>query len=108
MTDWNLLRACASGGAEFVDRWRQSCNEGEQRESRWVAGLRSMGIKAAHPDDGWVDREKNSVNFCYPQFNDGVKEGDQIALGWPERWRVVTVREIKHRCLSGEHYMFST
>jgi hypothetical protein len=63
-------------------------------------------VKASHPDDGWVDRkgrrntfgyvpEADSVQFAYPQFNDGVKVGDKIALGWADRWRIVVVTEIR-------------
>lgn len=52
-------------------------------ERAWVAHLRQMGIKAAHPDDGWVDREVNKIHLCYPQFNDGLKVGELLALGSP-------------------------
>lgn len=52
----------------------------EQRQ--WVADQRALGCKAAHPDDGWVDREANTVGLCYPQFNDGLGVGDVLALGW--------------------------
>lgn len=53
--------------------------------------LRRAGIKAAHPDDGWVDRKKNTIHFAYPQFNDGAGIGDKIALGWSDKWRIVTI-----------------
>jgi hypothetical protein len=52
-------------------------------EDRWVADLRAGGVKAAHPDDGWVDRKRDRVHLCYPQFDDGVEIGDTIALGSP-------------------------
>lgn len=61
-------------------------------ERAWVAHLRQMGISAAHPDDGWVDREANKIHLCYPQFNDGLKVGDLLALGSPTgRTRLVRV-----------------
>ena len=66
-------------------------------EQEWVARLRLEGIKAAHPDDGWVNREKNEVMLCYPQFNDGLNVGDLLALGWPDRWRIVRVQEVVTR-----------
>lgn len=56
----------------------------ERNQDSWIAALRAAGVVGAHPDDGWVDRENNTVLFCYPQFDDGVKEGDLIALGWPQ------------------------
>ncbi len=49
----------------------------------WVAALREQGVKAAHPDDGWVDRDRNEVHLAYPDFNDGLGVGDLLALGWP-------------------------
>jgi hypothetical protein len=61
----------------------------EQRE--WVARLRSEGVKAAHPDDGWVDRDANKVHLAYPDFNDGLTIGDLLALGSCEAARIVRV-----------------
>ena len=81
----------ASGRPDMVARWAEICIEGDRKEDAWIAQLRSDGVKAAHPDDGWVDREKNTIHFAYPQFNDGVNIGDRIALGWPDKWRIVTV-----------------
>ena len=75
----------------MVARWAEICLEGDRKEDAWITQLRSDGVKAAHPDDGWVDREKNTIHFAYPQFDDGVKVGDRIALGWPDKWRIVTV-----------------
>lgn len=67
----------------------------QQREAS--ARLRATGVKAEHPDDGWVDRERNSVQFCYPRFNDGVDVGDLIALGWPwSGYRIVRCTRIEH------------
>ena len=53
----------------------------------------AIGFKAAHPNDGWIDRENNELMFCYPQFNDGADVGDKVMLGWPadnpESWKPV-------------------
>lgn len=62
-----------------------------ERERHWVADLRKDGVKAAHPDDGWVKRDQSKVHLCYPQFNDGLGVGDLLALGWADRWRVVRI-----------------
>jgi len=73
-----------------------ACNM-EREQNSWITALRAAGVKAAHPDDGWVNREHNTVFFCYPQFDDGVEIGDLIALGWPQwgskkpRHRIVRV-----------------
>lgn len=82
-----------------------------EEEAAWVTRLRACGVKAAHPDDGWVNREKNSVYFCYPQFNDNPVVGDLIALGWPQwsmkkpQHRLVRVTEIFQN-LVGKNYGF--
>jgi hypothetical protein len=54
-------------------------------EREWIDRLREMGAKAAHPDDGWVNRHERKVHLAYPQFDDGLAVGDLLALGWP--WR---------------------
>jgi hypothetical protein len=72
-----------SGQSEFVSVFRRLAESMESDERSWIAALRQLGVKAAHPDDGWVDRELNTVFFAYPQFDDGVSVGDVIALGWP-------------------------
>lgn len=68
--------------------------------------LRRNGVKAAHPDDGWVNRERNGVRFCYPQFNDGAGVGDTVALGWPDRHRLVTIIEVEPLIFGGELLLF--
>lgn len=95
------LKSLASGDSEHVALWHRVCNEVASEEQQWIANLRSIGIKAAHPDDGWVARNSSQhhdfVTFQYPQFNDGPKVGDLIALGGPDRYRVrkvLGVREV--------------
>lgn len=66
-------------------------NRMQEQKRRWIETLRSDGIVAAHPDDGWVDRDKNELHPCYPQFDDGIKIGAIIALGWPEKFRLVRI-----------------
>lgn len=68
-------------GNAFVANFEAACIKSHEDEQRWIADLRASGVKAAHPDDGWVNREKNSVAFTYPQFDDGPVVGDVIALG---------------------------
>lgn len=75
------IRQCVSGNAEFVSKWHQICDEHDERERAWIQGLRERGSKAAHPNDGWVNRETNEVVFAYPQFNDGAGIGDLVMLG---------------------------
>lgn len=79
----DLMRG-VSGQHEAVATFATIACDMERDQNAWIAALRAAGVKAAHPDDGWVDRECNTVFFCYPQFDDGVAVGDLIALGWPQ------------------------
>ena len=95
------LTSGVSGQPEFVALHRSIAVTMEQQQEEWIATLRVAGVKAAHPDDGWVNRKDNYVQFAYPQFNDGAKAGDLIALGWPQwgdkkpRHRIVRLIEFK-------------
>jgi len=84
----------SKAGDDFVAEYAKICAEQKEQERQWVKSLRVQGIKAAHPDDGWVEREENTVHFAYPQFDDGVSIGDLIALGWEYKFRVVKVIDV--------------
>lgn len=79
----------------FVKIWTETLINAEKEKLEWIEKLREQGIKVAHPDDGWVDREKNEIILVYPQFDDGVIDGCLMALGWPWKYRIVKV--ISHR-----------
>ena len=87
----DLKRCYIGNDPKFGELWNSICDEQSATERRWVAQLRFAGIKAAHPDDGWVDRKKNEVFLCYPQFNDGLQVGDRLALGSADHHRIVVV-----------------
>jgi len=72
-----------SDSTDFTRRWVSICEKSDQEEAKWIADLRLRGFKAAHPNDGWVDRKRKRVTLVYPQFNDGVNVGDLVMLGWP-------------------------
>jgi len=82
---------CESNNAEWIHHWNKIGDEMERNKRQWIMDLRSQGVKASHPDDGWVDRNENTVFFSYPQFNDYPQVGDTIALGWDWKWRLVKV-----------------
>ena len=77
------MKELVSGKPEFVKLWHEICEEADTKERNWINELRAKGFKAAHPNDGWIDRENNTLYFAYPQFNDGAKVGDLVMLGWP-------------------------
>lgn len=83
----------------FEDIQRIDRNMSEQRRL-WIEQIREAGAKASHPDDGWVDRTNNIVQFAYPHFNDDPQVGDMIVLGSPPhsdkiQHRFVRVTEIR-------------
>jgi hypothetical protein len=92
---------CTSADASAVALWDSIGDRMASEKRGWTETLRGMGVKLAHPDDGWVKRDAVppflSLSW-YPQFNDEPQEGDLIALGSPhhygtypgdkrERWR---------------------
>jgi len=62
--------------------------------AEWIKRLRSQGVKAAHPNDGWINRELKRIDFVYPDFYDGVVIGDRVALGTPSEYCIVEVVNI--------------
>lgn len=86
-----------SGEAQYVEQAIAIDQRFQQEERSWVARLRAQGIKAAHPDDGWVHRDTNKIHLEYPQFNDGLGVGDLLALGWAHRrdYRIVRVTKVE-------------
>jgi hypothetical protein len=89
----------SAAGDEFMSVFARVCEEHRQRKTEWIEQLRADGVKAARPDDGWVDREADIVTGpdCYPDFNDGVEVGDLIALGDPKKYRLCRITDIRLR-----------
>lgn len=59
--------------------------------------LRALGVKMEHPDDGWVNRDRNSILPAYPRFDLRPEAGDLIALGWPwSGYRLVRCTKVEH------------
>lgn len=96
----------ARGRGDLVAAWADACISSQHQLDKWIASLRGDGIKAAHPDDGWVDRQNNTVHFAYPDFDDGVEVGDRIALGWPDEWRIVKVVGVKEGLFGNDRWVF--
>ena len=78
-------------GNKFVTEFAWITEKQHEDEAAWIARLRAGRVAAAHPDDGWVDRENNAIYFAYPQFNDGVCVGCVVALGDEEEYRLVKI-----------------
>lgn len=96
-----------SGEHPFVKLLIEETQRADFKERQLIAKLIQNGIKAMHPDDGWVNRETNEVTFTYPQFNLGVNIGDKIALGWTEDdIRIVKIIGIKESLFGLIYYQF--
>lgn len=89
--------AVVSNGSPAGDRFVVELARGAAvAERRWAELLETRGIGLAHPDDGWVDRQRNTVLLAYPSLSrTAPAPGVLLALGWPDRWRVVRItREV--------------
>lgn len=86
-----MITLASGSNSHFLSLWAQTCTDAQHKLDDWISALRESGFKASHPDDGWVDRKRNTVHFAYPQFDDGVEVGDRIALGNPDKYRTVTI-----------------
>ena len=85
---------CPPEMAAFIrDTPRRMADE----QAAWVADLRAAGVKAAHPDDGWVDRAANTVQLAYATFNDNLQVGDLLALGSPWDRRPTRIVRVTRR-----------
>jgi hypothetical protein len=85
---------------EFRRLWADAERAQERNLTQCLKMLRAgYGIAAMHPDDGWVNREKNTIVFCYPRYRGEVMVGSMVALGHEEistpgvigRYRIVEV-----------------
>lgn len=84
-----------TGDHEFVRQFRAHCLDRHHKEEALIADLRKMGVKACHPDDGWIDRKENTIHFAYPRFDDGVEIGSIVAIGGHEKFRLVELTAMR-------------
>lgn len=77
-----------------LETWNRIGRDMSDQQEEWVKMLRGKGFKAAHPNDGWHDREKRKIFLAYPQFDDGVRVGDKIALGYPWEASYTTINVV--------------
>jgi len=88
-------------GAVVARAMAETDRDYKRQTDAWVAWLRSLGVKAAHPDDGWVDRRKSEVHLCYPYFDAGpamshVRCGCGLVIGDLVRRSPRDVRRVRH------------
>lgn len=76
--------------------FEENSRKRKEIENKRISYFRSINIKAAHPDDGWVDRENNTVILEYPIFQDEISVGDKIVLyeNLSYKYRIVEVVKV--------------
>lgn len=95
MNPIDMIPLMTTSKPEIGKSWGDICREGQAKQDAWVAALRDQGVSAAHPDDGWVNRTTNEINFVYLQFKDYLQPGSLVALGWPDGHRLVELVEYR-------------
>lgn len=115
--NWQQMKDCASGDSEHLLSWYNQIDESRRLEEEWINSLKEEGFKAAHPNDGWVDRKNNTVILTYPYFNSGINIGDKVMLGSsysyivsgvPSQNKPVRITKIddKIKCLITYHFEY--
>ncbi len=97
----NIRHNGSKTGMEFAAHLGTIMRERAEAESAWRAKLFSQGVVATHPDDGWVDREENTICFAYPYINRRLEPGALVALGDHEKHRIVRLTCFKEWGLGG-------
>lgn len=93
-------------GDAFCKIFQKVGTESEQQKREWLKLLTDLGVAAAHPDDGWVDRKENSVILCYSYFWYDPQPDDIIVLGNYEQWRQVVVIKVEKSKFGITRYYF--
>lgn len=92
-TPYGFLTVNSEAGERYAELFVDVCRRQQEAEQRWISKLILQGVVAIHPDDGWVNRERNEVYFCYPRYMkfEALKAGAMIALGNPEKYRLCRI-----------------
>ena len=83
----------------FFETWSAVIEESRLKERAWISHLLDMGVKAAHRNDGWVDREKHLIALVYPFFYHSIAIGDLIAIGDPDEYFLARITGVVERRL---------
>lgn len=70
-------------GAEFLRGFAQIGKEHDQKLNALCKQLQAEGVKALHPNDGWVTRLDNGViqfRLAYPRYQMRFGVGDRVAF----------------------------
>lgn len=87
-----LVRSNGSiDGDSFVGLFASISIENEKKDAEWIQFLIDTGVKAAHPNNGWVDREKKIIRLVDPYFKCMLFPGDIIAIGDRDDYKLVKI-----------------
>ena len=104
MSDIRIAHTDGSPAAEeFASKMREWERTYGTGQAAWIAALVAGGVKAARPEDGWVDRKNNMVCMLYCDFDDGAGVGDLVALGDHKQYRIVRITGIT----VAQYFMFA-
>lgn len=106
MKPQDMIGLVSGSDASFLARWAGICRDAQMAEDDWIAKLRADDVKAARPDDGWVDRKKSVLQLIYPHFNDGATVGCTVALGSPQSYRLVKLTDFRRGSFGSEYFSF--
>lgn len=85
---------------------KKTLAEGKEKMVRWIESLRKAGVKAAHHDNDLVDSATDEIHFSYPYFYDDPWIGDFIALGNPDKFRLVQIVSIRRAIYGLAYFRF--
>lgn len=95
-----------SNDIRFVNLWNNIVQEQNRNNSEWINHLRENGVKAAHPNHGWINREEKHFHSCYPYFNDGIEVGCFVAIGSYDKYKIVQITEIRKALFWDYNYYY--
>jgi len=88
-----------SGDPKIVSFIKSVCHEIDRLEKDDFESMRAVFplLKEMHPDDGWINRIKNTYTPCYPRFVKRVLSiGSFVALQGSTSYRIVKIEgEVK-------------
>lgn len=70
------------GSGSDLALWAQTnrdYNLAAEESIQWL--VENLKVAAVHPDDGWVNREENIIEFAYPKYKEDINVGSLIAIG---------------------------
>lgn len=96
--------------SDFMIHFNNISRQRQIEEDLWVEKLKSKGFKMAMPNDGWVDRDKKSLQLAYPYFcSHNLQSGDKAVIGFSfkqEEAKAITITNVRKGIFGLIHYEF--